>query len=389
MVGGAGVVILQVNSRRSARRKAEVVTATRQRNGRNGIRPPSLLRRHPVFSGLAALLVIGLAVAVVVFVSRPDAGPGRGDQAAPLDTSTWKAPPCDGGERTVVAAASPGIVLTDQWEEPSPPDDVTYDLTGVTSTAYPASHSVFAVGVERPARRTCVIGGTVMGQADDAQTWDYYHDEYNAACVKILARQWMQVHGARCDNVEDGIKPQESGVNANNARFLVEGTYLSRIRDDCMENDYTVGGALVDNLWEQCNTGISERPSGDRQWRTPPTETLVLDRMLIGLYETPHVEDGETVMGENALFKWSPSGNRVVIKCSVFKVDSVSLNGEEAMAMPPGTVVDDSACPDHPSTIVWLGGGEYPAWTAGLRVVDDLEVWTDAVSAWKAAHGVV
>ena len=150
-----------------------------------------------------------------------------------------------------------------------------------------------------------------------------------------------------------------------------------------------VGGAFVENLWEQCNTGISERPSSNRQWRTPSTETLVLDRMLIGLYETPHVEDGETVMGENALFKWSPSGNRVVIKCSVFKVDSVSLNGEDAMAMPPGTVVDDSACPDDPSTIVWLGGGKYPAWTAGLRVVDDLEVWTDAVSAWKAAHGVV
>jgi hypothetical protein len=118
------------------------MTATRQRNERNGIPLPSVLRRHPVPSGLIALLVIALAVAVVVFVVRRDAGPERGGQAAPVDTSTWKAPPCDGGERTVVAATSPGIVLTDQWEEPSPPDDVTYDLTGVTSTAYPASHSV-------------------------------------------------------------------------------------------------------------------------------------------------------------------------------------------------------------------------------------------------------
>jgi hypothetical protein len=67
-------------------------------------------------------------------------------------------------------------------------------------------------------------------------------------------------------------------------------------------------------------------------------------------------------------------------------VDEVSLNGVDTMAMPPGTVVDDSACPDNPSTIVWLGGGEYPAWTAGMRVVSDPAVWTDAVRAWKSAH---
>ena len=43
---------------------------------------PSVLRRHPVSSGLIVLLVIGLAAAVVVFVVGRDAGPERGDQAA-------------------------------------------------------------------------------------------------------------------------------------------------------------------------------------------------------------------------------------------------------------------------------------------------------------------
>jgi hypothetical protein len=94
-------------------------------------------------------------------------------------------------------------------------------------------------------------------------------------------------------------------------------------------------------------------------------------------------------MGENALFKWSSSGNRVVIKCSIFKVDAVSLNGTDAMALPPGTTVDDSGCPDRPSTIVWLGPGDYPAPHAGLRVVSDVQVWNDAVQAWKSAHRAV
>jgi hypothetical protein len=311
--------------------------------------------------------------------AAPSTSPGSGVTVDP-------GPDCSGAGRTVVRPVAPGSVLTTQWEAGSPGKDTTYDLSGVTSTAYPATKSPFAAGTATAAPRTCVVGGTISGRADEAQTWQVLHDEYNAACVKIIALEWMQVRGLRCDNVEDGIKPQESGVNANNARFVVSGTHLSRIRDDCMENDYTVGGLLHDSLWESCNTGISERPSADRSWPTPSSETLVLDRMLIGLYKTPHVEDGETVMGENALFKWSSSGNRVVIKCSVFKVDEVSLNGVDTMAMPPGTVVDDSACPDNPSTIVWLGGGEYPAWTAGMRVVSDPAVWTDAVRAWKSAH---
>jgi hypothetical protein len=58
------------------------------------------------------------------------------------------------------------------------------------------------------------------------------------------------------------------------------------------------------------------------------------------------------------------------------------------MAVPAGTVVDDSACPSRPTTIVWLGGGAYPgALVPGVQVTADPTVWTSAVAAWKAAHG--
>jgi hypothetical protein len=205
---------------------------------------PSFLRRHRLGAGLVVVVVVCLAVATALYVVGRERGGGVGE--ADVDTSTWRPPACEGEGRTVVRPVEPGEVLSVQWEDPTPRDDVTYDLTGVTSTAYPASRSVFAVGVDSGALRTCVVGGTVLGAADDAESWNYYHDEYNAACVKIIALEWMQVRGVRCDNVEDGIKPQESAVNANNARFFVSGTYLSRIRDDCMENDYTVGGVLHD-----------------------------------------------------------------------------------------------------------------------------------------------
>jgi hypothetical protein len=295
------------------------------------------------------------------------------------------APACTGPQRSVsrVGAAATAV----QWKAAAPADDATFDLTGVTSTAYPAAGSPFSVGGTVPARRTCVLGGTLRGHPDPAQTWSVFHDSYNAACLRVIAREWLEVRGLRCAGVEDGLRPEEAAVDANDTRFYVSGTYLTDVRDDCMENDYTLGGVLYDSLWEQCNTGLSERPSGGRSWATPATESVVLDHMLIGLHQTPHVEGGRTVMGENALFKWSTSANHLVIRCSTFLVDAVSLNGPRSMAVPAGTVVDDSACPGHPSTIVWLGGGAYPAATAGLRVVSDPAVWTRAVTAWKTAHG--
>jgi hypothetical protein len=338
-------------------------------------------RRRVLLAALLAVVAVALG-GVVAWRLVPEAEP-----RAPV-VETWHPPGCDGDARTVTRPVGTGTVLGEQWEAAAPEDDATYDLTGVTSTAYPSGRSPFALGTDRPAERTCLVGGTVLGAADDAQTWEYYHDEFNAACVTIVAREWLQVRGLRCDNVEDGIRVKESGENANDGRLYVTGTYLSRIRDDCLENDYTLGGTLYDNLWEQCNTGISQRPWGDRSWTSPAGETLVLDHMLIGLYETPHDEEGRIVDGENALFKWSPSANRLVIKCSTFKVDSVSLSGTDAMAIPPGTIVDDAECPDDPSTIVWLGGGDYPAPTGGLRVVTDLGFWTERVAAWKVEHDI-
>ena len=317
--------------------------------------------------------------------ARTSAAGGAGPQAGVIHTAT--APACDGPARAVNQPLA-GVRTTDrQFDQPAPPDATTYDLTGVTLTGYPSTRSILAVGSSRAGLQTCVLGGVVQGRTDPAQTWNYYHDQFNAACVKIIAREWMQVRGLRCDSVEDGIRPEESGVNANNTEFFVSGTYLSHIRDDCMENDYTVGGVLADSLWEQCNTGLSERPAGGRSWTTPAAETVTLDHMLIGLYQTPHDKGGRRVTGENALFKWSSSGNHVVIKCSMFMVDAVSLNGADAMAFPPGTVVDDSACPNNPTTIVWLGKGPYPAPHGVVRVVTDRAVWDDAVRAWKAAHG--
>lgn len=281
----------------------------------------------------------------------------------------------------------PGTVLNSQYKVDSPGSS-TYVLTGVTDTAYPATASPFAFGTGAAPADFCMQGGTVAGTTDDAKGWTYYHDTWNASCERIIATHMAQVNGLRCHDIEDGLKFLETDVNLNTTTFYSTGTYLSRVRDDCIENDYTLGGVLSDSLWDGCNSGISERPADvNGTWTSPPGETLTLDHMLIGLWKTWHEADGRS--GENALFKWSTSANHVVIKCSIFKVDAVSLNGTGAMAIPAGTRVDDSACPNSPTTIVWLGGGAYPGNLRGLpiRVTHDVTVWNNAKAAWLAAHG--
>ena len=232
--------------------------------------------------------------------------------------------PTDNCARKAQATPLPaGTNLTHQWKQAAPRPDVAYTLDKVTSVAYPyllaGNESVFAIGTRSPAVGDCVIGGDAQGQLADGVTWEEAHARYNGACLRYIGKGSIDIHNLRCDNVEDGVRPEETARNANDATLDISGTYFTHVRDDCIENDFVIGGILADNLWEQCNTGVSERPpSKATDFSSPKSESLTLDHMLIGLYVTPH----RAGPGENALFKWSSSGNTLVIRCSVFKVDA-------------------------------------------------------------------
>src|SRR4051794_6695297 len=117
-----------------------MTTSTSRFTDRGPLRP--FLRRHRVALVVALLSVVGLTVGVVLYAVRGE--PGVPSRSGGVDTATRRAPACDGSGRTVVRPASAGVLST-QWQDPAPADDVTYDLSGVASTAYPATRSVFAV----------------------------------------------------------------------------------------------------------------------------------------------------------------------------------------------------------------------------------------------------
>ncbi len=311
-------------------------------------------------------------------------------------------PSCTTGRR-VVRPFPTGTNLTSRWRVSAPPADTTYDLTGVTSTAQPSSSYPFAFGTGSDnadaALHTCMVGGRLLDQFGDPPpvppyTWRYVHDTYNASCVKAVGVDWYQILNVVCRGIEDGFRPQESGVNVNNTRFMISDTYLGNVLDDCLENDYITAGVVLDSLWNGCLNGISERPSGDRCWVTPPGEELVLDHLLMGLRPM----ETEVGFGYGRLFKFAKCAetgqprthNNLVIRCSTFLVPDVRKDGgTDGMEFPVGTVVDDSACPTDPTTIVWLGGGDtYPGDLRGLpiRTVTDRSYWDTKVTEWWARH---
>lgn len=300
-------------------------------------------------------------------------------------------PDFPGCPTNVVKPFTAGTTSSSQWKVSSPPATATYDITGYTNTSYPnGSASPITIGSTTPGQDLCLLNGTVSGTTDDSLGWSYYHDQQNAPCVRLVATRMVQVNGLNCHDAEDGLKFLENTAstgNSNTTTFYSRGVHLDRIRDDCMENDFAVGGVVSDSLWERCNSGLSERPADSNgAWTSPAGETVTFDHSLMGLWDTWHEDDNAN--GSNGLFKWSTSANHLVLKCSTFYVPSKSLNGADAMAIPAGTVVDDSACPNSPTTIVWTGGGAYPGNLQGLpiRVTADKSVWDNAVAAWKAAH---
>ena len=281
---------------------------------------------------------------------------------------------CFGPGRSVVFP--PKGTITHKYS-PDPPSNTTFDAT---RSIWRPDLTTYPIGVDTTSARICWFGGAVYGSIPTAMTWERSHS-YNQPCIRMVATDWMVVDGIRCDNTSDGFRPRETFTGAQNVRLTIRNTYFTRIRDDCLENDDVIGGLLQNNLWNGCNTGISEQPT-DGSFSQPAGERLVLDHMLMGLWINPHLEGP----GHNSLFKWSTSANDLVIRCSIFKVEALSLNNAKSMGVP--ATINDAACPDKPTTIVWLGGGPYPGeLPSGIRVTANIGVWTRAVSAWKCAHG--
>jgi len=224
----------------------------------------------------------------------------------------------------------------------------------------------------------CWAGGIIVGANRLDASWDEMHDPNNAALAFENAR--FTVDGVRIHNVGDGIRPRGGAED-----FLIKDVWLSRIRDDCVENDHLNGGVVDDSLFDGCFVGFSARRPDDAI--DGSDNVWIIQNSLVRLESMPGPPEGGD-SGHKGFFKWIDWGDpaskspALALYSNVFFAERQGQVSADRMGIPPGKLVD---CADN--VMVWSGPGAFPAELPDcFTVVDDPDVWHEARARWIERH---
>jgi hypothetical protein len=270
-------------------------------------------------------------------------------------------------------------------------NDLTLDLRG--STFLSDQNELFPLNVINGNHTGLyAVGGRIVGQQSRELAWRMVKDKWDGNGLTVRGPGVSTVEGMYLDNLHDAISPID-GVT----KWIVKDVYAKYTRDDFVENDRLQPGLIEDTLVDGTFTFVSNRPGAagggfscnGRQ--SDPALVVEIRKTLVWMERQPYdgdmkgtpskdpIKDGR---GGGAIFKWSECGGRVIMSDSIILIESIpATGGAKAMVFPPGMYTN--------VTVVWRGAGDYPvALPAGVRVTQDLSVWTSARQAWLAAHGM-
>ena len=312
----------------------------------------------------AALIGVALGASGCAIASPPP---------APIAATTTVPPP------PLVCPERPDIVTLDGPQELDYPVGPLPDGSAVdartatwndTSSGQHPIHFHQGEGAE-----LCWLGGSVLSNFSFETTpWTFWH---NQAGMRVRTPGFT-VEALRVDNEGDGI-----GFSTETANdWTVRGVHLSRIHDDCIENDYMHNGLVEDSLLDGCYVAFSARNSDGTDGHLN-TETI--RSSLVRLQPMPTVYSGGAP-GHGGFFKWPTStadgvGPNLVIENTIFRVDQLPNHGSLGLPDPPVGL----SCANN--VIVWLGAGPYPAALPScFTITTEVAVWDDAVAGWAARH---
>ena len=293
----------------------------------------------------------------------------------PPPPTTTTLPPAPAGfpSRAEALARPGGVVLTGTRTtqfKPAAATAVTYDLRGLTSTAYPFSSS-FPIVIE--GTDNVVMGATVLGQQGRNLTWAQTHDPFGGSGIRLLNVSGYGVsYDARIDNVVDGIDalPPSSGAG----KFLIEGAYMTWIRDDAVEDDTEFSGTIRDVLVDGVNNALSIGQSSKN-----PSSVVDVENVIFIHAPMPNDRAADGV-GHQTLFKQLPGG-RVNLTNVTDCLYENPITPSRIAIRPTGTWTN--------VTFVlgpgWVGAN--PTVPAGATVSRDWQgLCLNARDAWLAAH---
>jgi hypothetical protein len=259
----------------------------------------------------------------------------------------------------------------------------------------PASSQRFPVTITGSANGFAVTNLTTQHLMHDQAPWHIWKGMADSDGIRVEGGGPFWMRHCRIDNVTDGLNPRRGGSGAG---FRIEDCYLSRIHDDCLENDDVLPG-YIGRSFLQGHTFYSARPSSG----APASSAVVtIEDCVVELLLQPFQggsdsddmnHDGgypyDDGLGCGTLWKmeWDGSGagarhpasGSVVVRNTVFLVPRQSSSSMKAMRFARGTYDD--------CTLVWLGDGAWP-WPLpdGIRLTRDRSVFDERKAAFFQHH---
>jgi len=309
-------------------------------------------------------------------------------------------PPTTGFPTRAEALARPSVVTvsgiwTTSYDVPRPPSETTYDFRSFDSTAYPTS-TLYAVhlGGSNAAYDLVTVGGVVLGQVDRSLTREDVYASYAGDAMRIAAADRTATFDLRVDNVVDGYNPRvaDGTEQDNTVRFLLEGAYMTYIRDNAVEDDALMTGTIRDCLFDGVFTFLSAKPSSTGTY-TNTGMVVTIEGVIARLQAMPSstAADG---FAHNKVFKWAyDKAGTVVVRDSIFYLEEVPEGTTGNLPFPQGV---------YENVTVVLGPGfdgdadgdvtdlDYPvSLPVGVTQSRDISLFTAARDAWLAAHGYI
>lgn len=161
-------------------------------------------------------------------------------------------------------------------------------------------------------------GGLIESNIHQESEWSPSY--CNSAALAVFQSSNATIDGIRIDGAWDGVRfAQETN------EFALSNSWLSNVRDDCIENDHLKTGVISDSLFDGCFVGISVRPSaGSTKPDQAPFHTVTLDGVLLKMKQYPYRKSRTDSLRNTHghVLKMHKSSPAFVIRNSVFAYEA-------------------------------------------------------------------
>jgi hypothetical protein len=224
-----------------------------------------------------------------------------------------------------------------------------------------------------------LAGGTFRGAVPQETDWQPTYCD--SAAVILRDSPNATVDGVRISTAWDGVR-----VWTNSRSFVVENSWLSKVRDDAVEDDTLVGGRISDTLIDGTFMGLSLRPVRSAAATVGPGGRVDISGSLFRMAEYPY--EGQWRLG--ALLKVDQHSPGVAIRNSVIAVDGPRGSAPVGRYWALGW---DKVVASSNNLFLWLSDAPLPKKLAlprsGFRVLQGAPAraaWASARKNWIDCH---